>query len=50
MDPDETLRLLIDAAVAGDAAAFDVHQFDLWNWLNDDGFPPDDPREVKPDA
>lgn len=44
MDPNATLRALIDAAVGGDADELLKASDELIEWLAGGGFPPDDPR------
>jgi hypothetical protein len=40
MDPDETLRLAVDAAREGRRAEFNEHKKNLIDWLKRGGFPP----------
>lgn len=40
MDPNECLRLLIQAAVNGDVDGVMEHGDNLVSWLNSEGFPP----------
>jgi len=41
MDPDITLAVIVNAAVAGDSLALQYAAEDLANWLSNGGFPPD---------
>lgn len=44
MDPNETLKELIDAACAGEKTRFEEKAAYLALWLRRGGFPPADPR------
>jgi hypothetical protein len=48
VDPDACLARLLDAAVAGDADGLAEVVGDLVAWLRAGGFPPRDPRAVRP--
>ena len=48
VDSDACLARLLDAAVAGDADGLAEVAGDLVAWLRAGGFPPRDPRAVRP--
>jgi len=47
MDPNTTLKELINAAVEGDALTLMQRADSLATWLDRGGFPPDNPRQPK---
>ncbi len=47
MDPDATLARIIDAAVGSDANDLIEAAQDLAEWLDNNGFAPQDPRPIR---